>query len=74
MIRELKLLTEDNIGEILKKLRADSGMSLKEIYNRSGVSPSAISRYENNKRTPTMAVLYAVLDALEVDLFIAKRK
>ena len=73
MVREIKRLNEAEIGSVLKRLRTEKGLTLKQLADMSGVTRSAISRYENNKRMPTMIVLYAFMDALEVDLFISKR-
>ncbi len=73
MVKEIKRLNEAEIGSVLKRLRTEKGLTLKQLADMSGVTQSAISRYENNKRMPTMIVLYALMDALEVDLFISKR-
>lgn len=39
-------------SEQIKKARFTTGMSMKELSNKIGISESAISRYENGSRTP----------------------
>lgn len=37
----------ENIGAYLKKIRKDAGISLKKVYQTTGVSDSILSRIEN---------------------------
>ena len=39
-------------SEQIKKARFTTGMSMKELSNKIGISESAMSRYENGSRTP----------------------
>ena len=57
-----------NIATIVKTLRLDRGLSLRELANRAGVTASYLSKIENNL-TPniTINVLVALCHALEAD-------
>lgn len=45
------------IGERLKKVRIEKGLSQEELGEELGVSKSAVSLYENNKRTPKLETI-----------------
>ena len=57
-----------NIATIVKTLRLDRTLSLRELANRAGVTASYLSKIENNV-TPniTVNVLAALCRALEAD-------
>ena len=38
----------DNLGAYLKKIRLQSGLSLKDVYKKTGISDSKLSRIEND--------------------------
>jgi transcriptional regulator with XRE-family HTH domain len=62
----------DLLGPKLKSLRKSKNLSLKQLAERSGCSPSYISMVENNKVDPGVSRLKKIADALEmtiVDLF-----
>ena len=46
-----------NIGERLKALRTENGLTQKQVSERVGVAVSAISSYESGVRLPSYAVL-----------------
>ena len=52
-------------GDAIKELREKRGLSLRRLALLSGVSASALSRWEAQKRTPSIPELEAVLKALE---------
>lgn len=47
------------LGARLKEVRQRSGMSLRELARRAGVSPSLVSQIENGKSQPSVASLYS---------------
>jgi len=73
MLRELKTLNDTNIGEALKTLRIDRGMTLKELSDKTNLSQSVISRYERGKRMPTLTSFVALVRALDAEIFFAKK-
>ena len=54
------------IGERIQQARKASGLSLRAIAEKAGISAMAISKYENNKSTPSSGVLLALAKALGV--------
>lgn len=46
-----------NIGERLKTLRTENGLTQKQVSERVGVAVSAISSYESGVRLPSYGVL-----------------
>jgi Zn-dependent peptidase ImmA (M78 family)/DNA-binding XRE family transcriptional regulator len=56
------------LGERLRMARAMSGLSLREVAERSGVSHVAVSKYERGLDVPSSAVLLRLAAALGVRL------
>jgi transcriptional regulator with XRE-family HTH domain len=48
------------IGEKIKKIRIEKGMSQEEVYNKSRVRLSTISTIENGHHEPELATLKAL--------------
>jgi transcriptional regulator with XRE-family HTH domain len=60
--------TEARIGEILKQLREEHGMSLRALASRAGFSASFISQLENGQVSPSIASLDRIAAELGVTL------
>jgi transcriptional regulator with XRE-family HTH domain len=43
---------------VLRDLRKRAGLTLEEIYRRSGIAPAVLSRIERNRALPGMGTLY----------------
>lgn len=56
------------LGVRLKRSREKSGMSVREVGRRLGVSPSLISQIENGKSQPSVATLYSLTQLLKVSI------
>lgn len=56
------------IGEILKKLRIERGLSVAEAAYQSGISPNTLWGYEAEQRTPGILAAIALADTYEVTL------
>ena len=54
------------LGIRIKSLRIEKGMTQEELANKTNVTKSTISYYENDKRTPTVANLHELADILNV--------
>ncbi len=54
------------IGERIQQARKASGLTLRALAEKVGVSAMAISKYENNQSTPSSGVLLALAKALGV--------
>ncbi|MBC8260547.1 MAG: helix-turn-helix domain-containing protein [Planctomycetia bacterium] len=55
-----------NTGDIIRKLREESGVTAKELAHRIGLSASQMSRLESGKRRINSEVLTRIARALEV--------
>jgi transcriptional regulator with XRE-family HTH domain len=58
----------NTIGENIKKLREQKGLSQKELAGMIEVNPAQYGRVENDKVEPTLKTLLKIADALEVTL------
>jgi len=47
-----------NVGEVLKRLREEKGISLRQLAARSGLSPNALSTIERGRVSPSVSTLY----------------
>ena len=55
-------------AETLKKLRAERGLSQRELAKRMYVTRSAVARWENGSRLPDAAMISRVVQCLGVDV------
>ncbi len=64
------------IGDRIKQARKASGLSLRALAEKAGVTAMAISKYENNKSTPSSNVLLGIAQALglKVEYFFRTSK
>lgn len=53
---------------MLRELRKEQGLSLRQLANLSGLSHSGIGHAESGENTPTLLSLLAVAEALDADL------
>lgn len=56
------------IGSRIKEIRNEKKMTLRELAKNSGLSPGLISKIENFRTMPSIAVLIDIADSLEVDV------
>jgi transcriptional regulator with XRE-family HTH domain len=56
------------IGEQLRARRHERGLSLRDLADRLGVSPSLISQIERGLANPSVSTLYAMVAELDVSL------
>ena len=57
-----------DLGDRLKTLRKQRGMSQRELAKKAGVTNSTISLIEQNRVSPSIASLKKVLDGLPMTL------
>jgi transcriptional regulator with XRE-family HTH domain len=63
---------EPYVGDVIRSLRAEQNLSLRDLSGLSGLSVNAISKIERGENSPTVASLHQLASALEVhitDLF-----
>jgi len=56
------------MGDHLRSARRAHGLSLRELADRLGVSPSLISQVETGRAKPSVSTLYAIASELNVSL------
>lgn len=54
------------LGEKIRKLRKEKGMTQKELSAKLGTTPQNLAQYENGKRNPKIETLQKIADALDV--------
>ena len=57
-----------DIGEAIKTIRKQQGLTQKELAKFAGISPSALTYYEKNQRTPSIKALKSIAKALNVSI------
>ncbi len=64
------------LGEKIKTLRTEKGLSLKNLSNKSGISAAAIHKIESNGIIPTITTMMKIADAIgkKVSYFIEEEK
>lgn len=58
------------VGEMIRRLRAERNWSQTELAERSGLTLSAISKFEIGQRQPQLESALAIVRALEVSLAV----
>ncbi|MBM7834983.1 helix-turn-helix domain-containing protein [Clostridium sardiniense] len=58
-----------NIGENIKKIRKEKGLTQKDLATSLDVSTITIQNYENNRREPRLETLNKIASILECDLY-----
>jgi predicted nucleotidyltransferase/DNA-binding XRE family transcriptional regulator len=61
-------------GALLRRARADAGLSQAELAARAGVTQSVISAYESGHRQPALPTLAALVEAAGCDLVVDVRR
>lgn len=60
------------VGEIIKKLRLQKGLTQKELGDKCGMADSAIRRYELGGANPKIETLQKIAEALGVPVSVLK--
>lgn len=58
----------ENIGERIKELRSEKGMTLTDLGMKVNLSASHLSQIENNKTVPSLPTLIDIAKALDVEI------
>jgi transcriptional regulator with XRE-family HTH domain len=58
----------EHVGQLLKQLREERGISMREVSRRSGLSANAMSMIERGLTSPSVSTLYRLTDALNVPI------
>jgi transcriptional regulator with XRE-family HTH domain len=55
-------------GELIGRIRRESGLSQAEIARRSGIQSSVLSAYEHGRRQPSVAALARIAHAAGIEI------
>lgn len=68
-MKKEKRAINENFGIMIKYLREKQGLSLQEVQDLTGISPSYINRLEKGSRAcPTFPIIKKLADAFRVDM------
>ena len=56
------------VGQRIREVRLDRGITLRALARAVGVSPSLVSQFETGKSQPSVSTLYAITKALEISV------
>ena len=60
--------TEPNVGQRLRSIREQRGLSMRALSERCGLSTNAISMIEHGENSPTVSTLQRLANALSVNI------
>lgn len=61
-------MNQDKIGVFIKSIRLDNNLTQKEFADKLGVTYQAVSKWENGKNIPDIAVLKQICDEYNIDI------
>ena len=61
-------MDQERIGQFIKKIRQDNNLTQKEFADKLGVTFQAVSKWENGKNVPDIAILKQISDDFNVDI------
>lgn len=61
-------MKQEKIGALIKDLRKESGLSQQKFAEKYGVTYQAVSKWENGKNIPDIAILKQICDDYNIDL------
>ena len=61
-------MNQDKIGNFIKSIRLDNNLTQKEFADKLGVTYQAVSKWENGKNIPDIAVLKQICDEYNIDI------
>ena len=56
------------VGQLIRQLREERGISIRELSRKSGLSANALSMIERGRTSPSVSTLYRLTDALNVPI------
>lgn len=60
--------SQSGLGDRLRRIRVDRGLSLRELARRAGCSPSLLSQVERGQTTPSAGIVYSLANELGITL------
>ena len=60
---------EINVGAIIKRIRIEKGLLLKDVAEKCEISSSMLSQIEKGNANPSLNTIKSIAQALEIPLF-----
>ena len=70
---DTSIMTIEEIGKIIREQREVFGLSSDRLADLVGVATSTIKEIESGSRNPTFEMLQSILDAIGLELTVAKK-
>ena len=72
-----QVIVDDNIktnaAGVIKALRTEKGLTLRQLSAKADVSKSGLSRWENGERVPNVDAFTRILKALDADIVVIRK-
>ena len=74
MIHALVTDRQISTSAVIRELRNEKGLTLRQLAERANVSDSAVSRWENGERIPNVDAYIRIIEALDAEVVIIRKK
>ena len=61
-------MNQDKIGNFIKSIRLENNLTQKEFADKFGVTYQAVSKWENGKNIPDLAIIKQICDEYNIDI------
>ena len=61
-------MNQDKIGSFIKSIRLENNLTQKELADRLGVTYQAVSKWENGKNVPDIAIMKQISEEFNVNI------
>ncbi|MBD9098550.1 XRE family transcriptional regulator, partial [bacterium] len=61
-------MDQEKIGKLIKKIRQDNNLTQQELANKYGITYQAVSKWENGKALPDIALLKEICHDFNIDI------
>lgn len=73
MITKVTISGQQSTGDLIKELRTEKGLSIRELADLAGVNRATVSRWERGQRVPSVDDFWRLMDALGADTAIIQQ-
>ena len=73
MITRVTISEQQSTGDLIKELRTEKGLSIRELADLAGVNRATVSRWERGQRVPSVDDFKRLMDALGADTAIIQQ-
>ena len=73
MIHALVTDRQISTSDVIRELRNEKGLTLRQLAERANVSDSAVSRWENGERVPNVDAYIRIIEALGAEVVIIRK-